>query len=111
MKCRRILLFLMEYDKRKISTLLFAAYMNDLPSLLNTSKIKCHIGDVYINHAFYADDLCLMVPSAGALQELINACYQYSNEIDLKFNATKLFCVALTPKYYKLSLPLLFSNS
>ena len=60
---------------------------------------------------FYADDLCLMAPCAIALQELINACYQYSNEIDLKFNATKSFCVAFTPKHYKLLLPSLFMNS
>ena len=50
-------------------------------------------------------------PCAIALQELINACYQYSNEIDLNFNATKSFCVAFTPKHYKLSLPSLFMNS
>ena len=32
-----------------------------------------------------------MAPCAIALQELINVCYQYSNEIDLNFNATKSF--------------------
>ena len=52
-----------------------------------------------------------MAPCAIALQELINVCYQYSNEIDLNFNATKSFCVAFTPKHYKLLLPSLFMNS
>ena len=52
-----------------------------------------------------------MAPCAIALQELINVCYQYSNEIDLNFNATKSFCVAFTPKCYKLVLPSLFMNS
>ena len=81
--------------------------MDDLSSLLNTIRIGCHIDDV-----FYADDLCLMAPCAIAdLQELINVCYQYSNEIDLNFNATKSFCVAFTSKHYKLLLPLLFMNS
>ena len=94
-----------------LSPWLFAVYMDDLSSLLNTSRIGCHINDVYINHLFYADDLCLMAPCAIALQELINVCYQYSNEIDLNFNATKSFYVALTPKHYKLLLPSLFMNS
>ena len=82
---------------------LFAVYMDDLSLLLNTGRIGCHIDDVCINHVFYADDLCL--------QELINVCYQYSNEINLNFNATKSFCVAFTPNHYKLLLPSLFMNS
>ena len=90
---------------------LFAVYMDDLSSLLNTSKIGCHINDVYINDVFYADDLCLMAPCAIALQELFNVCYQYSNEFDLNFNATKSFCVAFTQKHYNLLLPSLFINS
>ena len=43
-----------------LSPSLFAIYMDDLSSLLNTSRIGCHISDVCINHVFYTDDLCLM---------------------------------------------------
>ena len=46
--------------------------MDDLSSLLNTSRIGCHISDVCINHVFNADNLCLMVRCAIALQGLIN---------------------------------------
>ena len=99
LKCRHILLFLMEYDKEEYCLHRYLLY------------IWIHIDDVCINHVFYADDLCLMAPCAIALQELINVCYQYSNEIDLNFNATKSFCVAFTPKHYKLLLPSLFMNS
>ena len=94
-----------------LSPSLFVGYMDDLCSLLNTSRIECHNDDVCINHVFYADDICLMAPCAIALQELINICYQYSNKFDLNFNATKSFYVAFTPKHYKLSLPSLFMNS
>ena len=52
-----------------LSPSLFAIYMDDLSSLLNTSRIGCHISDVCINHVFYADDLCLMVSCAIALQD------------------------------------------
>ena len=51
---------------------LFAVYMDYLSSLLNTSRRRCHIDGVSINHVFYADDLCLMTLCAFALQELIN---------------------------------------
>ena len=80
-----------------LSPSLFAIYMDDLSSLLNTSRIGCHISDVCINHVFYADDLCLMAPCAIALQELINICCLYSIEIDLNFNATKSYCMIVTP--------------
>ena len=52
-----------------------------------------------------------MAPCAIALQELINVCYYYSSEINLNFNATKSFCLAFTPKYYKLLFPSFFMNS
>ena len=81
-----------------LSPSLFAIYMDDLSSLLNTSRIGCHISDVCINHVFYADDLCLMAPCAIALQELINICCLYSIEIDLNFNATKSYCMIFTPR-------------
>ena len=45
-----------------LSPSLFAVYMDDLSSLLNMSRIGCHIDDVCINHGFHADDLCLMAP-------------------------------------------------
>ena len=51
-----------------------------------------------------------MALCAIALQEISNVCYQYSNASDLNF-ATKAFCVAFTPKFYKLLLPSLFMNS
>ena len=80
-----------------LSPSLFAIYMDDISSLLNTSRIGCHISDVCINHVFYADDLCLMAPCAIDLQELINICCLYSIEIDLNFNATKSYCMIFTP--------------
>ena len=84
--------------------------MDDLSTLLNTSRIGCHISDVCINHVFYADDLCLMAPCAIALQELINICCLYSIEIDLNFNGTKSYCMIFTPRNYKRFIPPLYLN-
>ena len=84
--------------------------MDDFSVLLSHSGIGCHIDDLCINHA---DDLCLMAPCAIALQELINLWYEYSisNGIDMNFNALKSYCVAFTPKLYKLTFPSLHINS
>ena len=60
-----------------LSPSLFFVYINDFSILLNTSKIGCHNDNVCINHVFYVHDLCLMVPCATTLQELIKICYQY----------------------------------
>ena len=73
--------------------------------MLKNSGIGCYVDNVYVNHAFYADDLCLMAPCAIALQQLLNICHRYSIVVDLNFNALKLFCFAFTPKPYKLYLP------
>ena len=94
-----------------LSPVLFSIYMDDLPVLLSRSGIGCHIDDLCINHVFYADDLCLMAPCAIALQELINLCYEYSIGIDMNFNALKSYCIAFTPKLYKLTLPSLHISS
>ena len=42
--------------------------MDDLSKLLINSGIGCFIDNACFNHAFYADDLCLMAPYAIALQ-------------------------------------------
>ena len=81
-----------------LSPSLFAMYMDDLSSLLNTSGIGCHISDVCINHVFYVVYLFLMAPFAIALQELIDICCLYSIEIDFNFNATKFYCRNLPPR-------------
>ena len=65
-------------------------------------------------HVFYADGLCLMAPCAihVALKKLINLCYySIAFGIDIYFNALKSYCIAFTPKLYKLNLPPLQINS
>ena len=49
---------------------LFFIYKDDLSQVISASGIFCHVDDLCVNHAFYADvnDLCLMVPCAIVLQ-------------------------------------------
>ena len=52
-----------------------------------------------------------MAPCAIALQELLHICHNYSISVDVNFNALKSFCIAFTPKPFKLSLPQVTINS
>ena len=69
-----------------------------------------YVDNVFVSHIFYADDLCLMVSCAIALQQLLNICHIYSIIVDSNFNALKLFSFAFAPNPYKFCLPNLHIN-
>ena len=80
--------------------------MDDLSAILNETKTGCNVSAVLINHMFYADSV-LMAPSPIALQKILDICYEYSCEFQLKYIA-KTVCMALKPKWHKyLNNPLL----
>ena len=83
-----------------LSPKLFSINMDDLSKLLIISGIGCFIDNVCFNHVFYVDDLCLMAPSALALQELFNLSHSYSIFVDVNFNSLKSFYIGYTPKHF-----------
>ena len=46
---------------------LFALYVSGLSGALSHCKAGCYISEQCINHIMYADDICVMVPTAIAL--------------------------------------------
>ena len=82
---------------------LFSVCNDDLSDKLVKCNVGCHITNLCMNHVMYADDICLMAPSAAALQELIDICYDFSVQNDLSFNSSKSYCMVFKPKSYKLS--------
>ena len=44
---------------------------------LSNSYAGCYINDECINHIMYADDICLMAPTATAMQNLLDVCHNY----------------------------------
>ena len=76
-----------------LSPLLFNVYVSDLSDKLNAANAGCFIGNSAVNHLFYADDLCLICPSAKAVQKLINVCEAYSTDSDMIFCAKKTNCM------------------
>ena len=48
----------------------------------------------------YADDICLLVPSAVGLQKLLEMCYDFSQDNVIIFNSLKsVYMLLLDPKY------------
>ena len=54
-----------------LSPKLFSVHMDDLSNMLIRSGVGCYIDNICVNHAFYAEDLCLMAPCAITLQDRI----------------------------------------
>ena len=81
-----------------LSPQLFAIYMDDLSVCLTQCKAGCHLNETITNHVMYADDICLVVPSAIiALQKMLNLCYEFwlSQCMVFKPNRFKLYCPAV----------------
>ena len=58
-----------------------------------------------MNHIMYADDICVMAPTAIALQKLLEVCLGYTCSItnDLLFNPAKSVCIVLCSEKHPVS--------
>ena len=84
----------------RISPVLCNIYTDSLSDLLRGTKIGCHIGGGCVNHISFADDTVLLVPSAKALQILLNVCSVYAGDYDIKFNPLKTVCMVFRLKSF-----------
>ena len=81
-----------------LSPILFCVYMENLSVALNKSGIGCIMNGTPINHLLYADDTCILAPSATALQRLLNICTEYAKTNSILFNETKTKCMYFKTK-------------
>ena len=59
-----------------------------------------------MNHFMYADDICVMAPTAIVLQKLLDVCYEYGiTTNDLIYNPLKSVCMVLKHRRFKLYCP------
>ena len=72
-----------------ISPRIFTMYMNDLIVRLRRKGLGCHVLSLFLACLFYADDLCLIAPSRGSMQEMLCICEDYCHEFGLAFNVKK----------------------
>ena len=88
-----------------LSPKLFALYINELSVKLLDCNHGCFVNNACINHVFYADDLCLIAPSATGLQKLLDVCTAYGTQCNILFNPVKTLCMVFKPKRCKLTCP------
>ena len=72
-----------------LSPNLFVLYMDDLIKRLRDSGLGCHFISIFMACLLYADDLCLLAPTRGAMQKLLTICVEYCQEFCLTFNVKK----------------------
>ena len=67
----------------------FGCYIDDVSQLLRDLHIGCHMLGIFLAMILFADDLCLLAPTRGALDKMIQTCAAYCKEYGLAFNASK----------------------
>ena len=82
----------------------------DLSVCLTQCKAGCHLNETVTNHVVYADDICLMAPSAIALQKMLNRGYDFSQSNDIILNpiTCKSQCMVFKPNRFKLYCPAVY---
>ena len=81
-----------------LSPILFNFYINDLIISLKDSDLGCHIRDLYVGCILYADDILLLSASVHMLQNMLDICYNISQDLHLSFNCSKSHCIIVGPK-------------
>ena len=68
---------------------LFTVYIDDLLKRLRSKGIGCHLISLFLAAIMFADDLALLAPTRGAMQDMIHICEEYCSEFCLSFNTKK----------------------
>jgi hypothetical protein len=83
-----------------ISPLLFILFINPLIERLRVCKGVefASKARVFFRTLFFADDICLTAESAEDLQEMLDICYEWTQEFRMCFNASKCELIQLVGK-------------
>ena len=79
--------------------------MNSLSHLLVMSYVGCYIDGQCIDHLMYDDDICLLVPTAIAMQQLLGKCNDYGVANDITLSSLKSVCLVFRVANCKLFCP------
>ena len=65
---------------------IFAIYMYELLQDLRYLGMGCHIGDMFMGAAGFADDVILLPPSRAAMQLMLTACQELGIRNNLQYS-------------------------
>jgi hypothetical protein len=76
-----------------LSPYFFAVYVDFLVNKIQSRNIGCYFYGLCAAIFLYADDIILLAPSIGGLQQLLQLCEAAVEEIDMKINVSKTTCI------------------
>ena len=93
-----------------LSPRLFSLYMDGLIQRLRKKGVGCFILGVFLACLLYADDICLLAPSRGSMQSMLQICEEFCHEFNLAFNVKKSKSMIFGSTNNKLINPLYLNN-
>ena len=72
-----------------LSPILFAVFVDELLAKLQNSNAGCQMEGVFMGAQGYADDICLLAPSASGMRKMLRICENFAEQFHVLFNASK----------------------
>ena len=94
-----------------LSPKIFTLYVDELFRRLRKQGVGCHIIEMFLACLLYADDMCLIAPSRGAMQKMLDVCIAFCEEFCLSFNTKKSKVLIFGDMKGKTIAPLLLDNT
>ena len=82
-----------------VSPHFFALYIDDVVNSVKSLGIGCYMRHMCMSIILYADDILLLAPSIGCLQQLFLVCEAELNSIGMFINESKTVCMRIGPRY------------
>ena len=76
-----------------ISPIFLSLYIDPLLEYLRISGYGCHMKGVYIGALSYTDDITILSPSIGGLNEMLKICHIFAEKNSILFNSKKTVCI------------------
>ena len=93
------------------SPILFSFYINDTINAISNMNVGCSLGGIRTNIICYADDVCLLAPTAVALQKLIDVASVQLENIRLDVNVSKCACMVFSKRNSYKATPRIMLNN
>ena len=68
------------------SPALWAVYCDPLIQALRDLGVGAHVGSMFMGVTMYADDLLLIAPTRGAMQQMLEVCENYASNYNICFS-------------------------
>ena len=93
-----------------LSPLLFAVCMDVSIMRLRQRGLGCKLFSSFYGCLLYADDILLLAHSVNGMQQMLEICYKFALELDMKSNIAKSVAIRIGSRYNIQCSPLTLSE-